>query len=89
MGRRGWRSVLEGIGRLFLEQSTHLCVQVANTWGKEQIIVNMWDERKAVRYPEKGYFRILRGSNFCGIESQLCYAMPLKDRQSEAWRGAV
>jgi len=61
----------------------------ANSWGESRIVISVgpwsledWgytEKRKRVYYPETGYFRILRGQNFCGIESQLCCASALKD----------
>jgi len=60
----------------------------ANSWGTSQtdlIYSNTLGAVKAVvkHYPEKGCFRILRGKNFCGIESSLIYAEPVKDRHTD------
>ena len=38
--------------------------RVANSWGTE--------------WGDEGFFKILRGSNFCGIEESVCFASPRK-----------
>jgi len=47
-------------------------------WGEEKgikywLVANSWNPR----WGEKGYFRIVRGENECGIESEGCAATPL------------
>jgi len=51
--------------------------KVANSWGTEVKESSFSFETNFLSYPEKGYFRIKRGSNFCGIESTICYASAL------------
>merc|ERR1711970_256888 len=55
--------------------------KVANSWGTSQIPHTKG--YSGTLYPEKGYFRILRGKNFCGIESSMCYASALKEKPVE------
>ena len=60
----------------------------ANSWGvSRNVISGYWTPwggyetvHRKLAYPEKGYFRIARASNFCGIESQLymCFSSALK-----------
>jgi len=59
----------------------------ANSWGHSRAYITTLYTRwggldtvySELLYPEKGYFRIARGVNFVGIESQLCFASALKD----------
>jgi len=62
--------------------------KVQNSWGAAQTVLSYSKDalgmvRKDISYPEGGYFRIKRGENFCGIESQLVYASALKDLHSD------
>jgi len=53
--------------------------KVANSWGASYSsgASNSWGDSYTRYYPEDGYFRIKRGSNFCGIESSICFASAL------------
>ena len=47
--------------------------KVANSWGTGYLSGGgFWAEWRA--FPEGGFFKIKRGTNFCGIESSMCYA---------------
>ena len=51
-----------------------VCCQVANSWGTQ--------------WGDQGYFKILRGSNFCGIEESVCFASPRKPQAQQSEAGA-
>jgi len=63
---------------------------VRNSWGTGRTITTCPMDsdscenliHQIIPYPERGYFRILRGANFCGIESELCHAAPMKSLPS-------
>jgi len=68
--------------------------KVKNSWGKSQKVLtfqgtnNMQSSQR--KYPEEGYFRILRGRNFCGIESSLVYASTVKNlRRNQQLQSAL
>jgi len=69
-------------GKVYAHHGPH-----AELVGYHAIVIVGWGEENGVKYwlvrnswgskfPDQGYFRILRGVNFCGIESQLCFASP-------------
>jgi len=59
-------------------ESTYKYWKVANSWGTSYSSAssNRISSHQPA-YPEKGFFRILRGENFCGIESSICFASAL------------
>jgi len=64
--------------------------KVQNSWGKSLVTKTLSGDgpissmvMHEVPFPEDGFFRIRRGSNFCGIESQLVYASAVKDLHEE------
>lgn len=57
--------------------------KVKNSWGKSQTVLTFQGTNSMQstqhEYPEEGYFRMIRGVNFCGIESSLVYASAVKN----------